>query len=59
MDTPTTSPVDLFPLDLVHLLGTARHVIDQHVNDRGSCDQCGSDWPCPDARLAEFALATL
>jgi hypothetical protein len=59
MDTPITSPADRFPLELVHLLGTARDVIDQHVNNCGNCDHCGSAWPCHDARLAEFALATL
>jgi hypothetical protein len=31
--TPTTSPADYFPPELVHMLGTARHVIDQHFND--------------------------
>jgi len=57
--TPTTSRADRFPLDLVHLLGTARHVIDQHVNNCGNCCHCGLIWPCRDAALAEFALATL
>jgi hypothetical protein len=60
MDTPAkASRADLFPLELVHLLGTARQMIDQHVNHRGSCSDCGSVWPCQSARLAEFALATL
>jgi hypothetical protein len=57
--TPTTSLADFFPLDLVHLLGTARSVIDKHVNNCGNCCHCGSAWPCHDAALAEFALATL
>jgi len=56
---PTAGPADLFPPELVHLLGTAQHVIDQHVNDRGSCARCGSSWPCQRAQLAAFALGAL
>jgi hypothetical protein len=59
MHTPTSSPADAFPLEVLRLLGTARQVIDQHVNNRGNCASCGSAWPCEYARLAEFALATL
>jgi hypothetical protein len=55
--TPTTSPADYFPPELVHLLGTAQQVIDQHLNDHGNCTDCGSVWPCERAQLAEFALA--
>jgi len=50
-------PSDRFPPELVHLLDTARHVIDQHVNNNGTCAECGSIWPCQRARLAESALA--
>jgi hypothetical protein len=57
MDTPATTPGDLFPPEVVHLLGTARRVIDQHVNDNGNCAECGAIWPCERARLADFALA--
>jgi hypothetical protein len=59
MDSSTTSPADLFPPELVHLLGTAQQVIDQHVNDCGNCACCGSLWPCQRAQLAEFALGAL
>jgi hypothetical protein len=59
MDTPAPTPGDLFPLELVHLLDTARHVIDQHVNDNGTCAECASIWPCQRARLAESALAAI
>lgn len=59
MDTPTTRRPDFFPPEVVHLLGTAQQVIDQHLNDRGSCACCGSAWPCQRARLAEFALGAL
>jgi hypothetical protein len=43
----------------VHLLRTARQVIDQHVSDGGTCACCGSAWPCQRARLAEFALSAV
>ena len=59
METPALESRDLFPPELVHLLGTARRVIDQHVNNRGECAHCGSIWPCHHAQLAEFALAAL
>jgi hypothetical protein len=59
MDISHQTPADLFPVEVVHLLGTARRVIDQHVNDHGTCAECASSWPCQRARLAESALATL
>ena len=63
MNTPTSASAptqtDLFPLELVHLLDTARHEIDRHVNDNGTCAECESRWPCQRARLAESALAVL
>jgi hypothetical protein len=59
MDTPAPAPVDLFPIEVVHLLDTARNVIDQHLNDNGTCAECESAWPCQHARLAESALAAL
>jgi hypothetical protein len=43
----------------MHLLGTARHVIDQHINDQGQCAECGSAWPCQRAQLAELVLGAL
>jgi hypothetical protein len=59
MDPPTTGRADLFPPELVHLLGTAANVIDQHLNDCGHCVDCGAVWPCQRSRLAEFTLAAL
>ncbi len=59
MDISIQTPGELFPAEVVHLLGTARRVIDQHVNDHGTCAECSSNWPCQPARLAESALATL
>jgi hypothetical protein len=59
MDTPPARAEDLFPPAVVRLLDTARQAIDQHVNNHGSCVDCGSVWPCHCARLAEFALGAL
>jgi hypothetical protein len=59
MTAPPARPADLFPPELVHLLGTARHVIDQHVNNYGNCADCGASWPCQRSQLAEFTLAVL
>ena len=59
MNTPAPISGDLFPAELVDLLGTARRVIDQHVNDHGDCADCGSIWPCQHAQRAEFALSAL
>jgi len=47
----------MFPPELVRLLDTARQVIDQHINDHGTCAQCCATWPCQPARQAEFSLA--
>lgn len=57
MDTSMASAADHFPPELVRLLGTARRVIDQHVNNHGNCAVCGSIWPCQRAQLAASALA--
>jgi hypothetical protein len=57
--TPPASSADYFPPELMHLLGTARQAIDQHLNNHGNCADCGLAWPCERARLAEFALAAL
>jgi hypothetical protein len=59
MDAPTPTLGDFFPPEFMHLLGTARCVIDRHVNDHGTCAACGLIWPCQRAQLAEFALAAL
>jgi len=59
MDAPEPKLGDFFAPEFVHLLGTARCVIDQHVNDHGNCACCGSLWPCQRAQQAEFALAAL
>lgn len=59
MDIPAPDPGNFLPPGLQQLLGTAQRVIDQHVNDQGSCAACGSHWPCQHAELAEFALGGL
>ncbi len=59
MDTATANPGDFLPPELMQLLGTARRVIDQHVNGHGNCAACGSSWPCQHAQLAEFSLGAL
>lgn len=56
---PPDAPVDFLPPELRHLLGTARRVIDQHVNQHGNCAECGSSWPCQRAELAAFTLGAL
>jgi hypothetical protein len=59
MNLATPTPSDSFSPELMRLLQTARQVIDQHINDRGRCADCGSSWPCHRAQLAEHALAGL
>jgi hypothetical protein len=59
MDTPMSGPGDFFPPELMRVLGTARRVIDQHVNDHGFCSDCGFLWPCQHAQLADLALSSL
>jgi hypothetical protein len=59
MDTLAARPADRFPPEVVHLLRTARQVIAEHVNNRGTCAYCGSIWPCQPGRLAEFTLGAL
>jgi len=58
MDTPVKC-TDFFPPELLHLIGTARQVMDQHVNDHGTCAACGLSWPCQRAQQADLALASL
>lgn len=59
MNTPAPSTNGSFSPEFLHLLGTARRAIDQHVNNHGTCVDCGSLWPCQRAQLAEFTLAAL
>ena len=59
MATATPKTGDVFPPELLRLLGTAQRVIDQHVNAYGICVECGAIWPCQRAQLAEFALTAL
>jgi hypothetical protein len=59
MGTSAPNRGDFLPPELMHLLGTARRVIDQHINDQGHCAECGSVWPCQRALLAELALGAL
>jgi hypothetical protein len=53
----TASSADIFPPEFLRLLDTARRVIDQHIDDHGTCAYCGSNWPCRRAQEADFALA--
>jgi hypothetical protein len=55
-DTSAPNPGDFLSPELLRLLGTARQVIDEHVNDQGSCTACGLSWPYQRARQAELAL---
>lgn len=59
MDTPMASTGEAFPPELLRLLGSARRVIDQHLNADCECACCGSIWPCDRAQQAELALAGL
>ena len=59
IDTGAPTPEDFLTPELTRLLDTARQVIDQHVNDHGSCADCGLSWPCQRAQLAEFSLGAL
>lgn len=59
MTTSLLMSADPFPPEVMHLLGTARQVIDEHVGKGGRCVCCGSKWPCQRACEAEFALAAL
>jgi hypothetical protein len=59
MHTPTPVPHEFLTPELARLLGTARQVIDQHVNDHGHCADCGLSWPCQRGQQAEFSLAAL
>lgn len=59
MVAPTPSKDGFFPPELMHLLATAKRVIDLHVNADGTCACCGSVWPCQRAQLAEFALTAV
>jgi hypothetical protein len=59
MDIPAAGSVGFLPPELLHMLSTARRIIDLHVNDHGSCAYCGAFWPCQRAQQADFALAVL
>jgi hypothetical protein len=59
MGSTDTRPADLFPPEVMLLLDTAKRVLDEHVDDAGTCTGCGSIWPCQHARLAECNLAAL
>jgi hypothetical protein len=59
MNLATPVAEDYFRPELMRLLATARQIIQQHVNNRGCCADCGLAWPCQQAQLAEHALAAL
>ena len=48
---------DAWQPQLARLRTVAVGVLNSHVNDRGRCAACGSDWPCGRAVLAEHNLA--
>jgi len=50
---------DVILPELVQLLATAQHELDDHVNDHSLCSICGSAWPCERAVLADLALPAL
>lgn len=50
---------DFLSPELMHLLDTARSMIDQHIDHHGDCVACGAPWPCRQALLAESALGSL
>jgi hypothetical protein len=59
MATSARKPGDVFPPELLRLLGTAQRGIDQRVNRKGRCAACASRWPCRQTGLAEFAPGAL
>jgi hypothetical protein len=47
---------DVVHLELDALRAIAARVIDEHVNDHGTCRACGGMFPCLEACLAEHNL---
>jgi hypothetical protein len=45
--------------ELEHLARLAANVLNEHTNAAGSCNVCGSTFPCGPAVLAEHNLALL
>ncbi len=43
--------IEHIPPEFVHLLATALHELDQHINDCGLCAVCGCAWPCERAEI--------
>jgi hypothetical protein len=52
--TPLNDDVVRFELDALRAI--AARVIDEHVNDHGTCRACGGEFPCRQACLAEHNL---
>jgi hypothetical protein len=47
---------DVMRFEFDALRAIAARVIDEHVNDYGTCRACGGEFPCPQACLAEHNL---
>ncbi|HEV2451335.1 MAG TPA: hypothetical protein VGS62_05370 [Streptosporangiaceae bacterium] len=58
-DAAPPPPAGHLPPELAQLLATARSELDRHVNQDGTCRDCGLSWPCAPARLAAFTLDSL
>jgi hypothetical protein len=59
-DTPArTAPTEFVTPELVQLLAIARHELDRHLSDHGTCCCCQQHWPCPTACLAAETLSAL
>ena len=52
---PTDEDIVRFEFDALRAI--AARVIDEHVNDHGTCAACGGRFPCRQACLAEHNLA--
>jgi hypothetical protein len=46
------------PREFVHLLATAQHALDQHINDHGLCAVCGCAWPCERTEIGRVLHAS-
>ncbi len=54
-----TVPAEFVTPELVQLLAIARHKLDRHLSDHGTCSCCHQHWPCPTACLAAETLSVL
>jgi hypothetical protein len=56
---PKTTLTEYVTPELEQLLTIARHELDRHISDQGTCRLCQQHWPCPTARLAADTLEGL